>query len=415
MIINRDLYLDQIIERKHNRLIKIVTGIRRCGKTFLLNELFVKHLFDSGVSKDHVIQISVEGIANSKFKDPDYVYRFITDQMLDDSMYYIIIDEVQEINNFIDLLIGLMILKNADVYVTGSNSRFLSTDIATEFRGRSDVIELHPLRFSEFVSQYSNIDESWDDYITYGGMPQILTYKTAAAKEKYLSDLFSSSLERDVFERNGIKKENEFDDLINVLASGIGSLTNANKLEKTYKSEKHVSFPHTTIDKYIDYLEEAFIVRKSLKYDVKGRRYIGTPYKIYFEDIGLRNARLNFRQIEENHIMENIIFNELRARGYKSDVGIVEHYKKDPEGKTIRIEYEVDFVVNKGSERYYIQSAFEISNEEKMNQEKNSLRNIGDSFKKIIIEKGYIKPKIDEDGIIRIGLINFLLDDKIIS
>lgn len=415
MIIKRDSYLEQLIERKHNGLIKIVTGIRRCGKTFLLNELFVKHLYDAGVSEDHVIQISAEGIANRRFKDPEYVYHFITERMHDDSMYYIIIDEIQEIKDFIELLTGLLILKNTDVYVTGSNSRFLSSDIATEFAGRGDTVELHPLRFSEFISQYDDRDEAWDDYITYGGMPQILTYATPSAKEKYLNDLFTGSLERDVLNRNKIRKESEFDDLINVLASGIGSLTNANKLEKTFRSEKRISFPHATIDKYIEFLEEAFIVHKSLKYDVKGKKYISTPYKVYFEDIGLRNARLNFRQIEENHIMENIIFNELRARGYKSDVGVVEHYKKDPQGKTTRIEYEVDFVVNKGSERFYIQSAFEIPNEDKMIQEKNSLNNIGDSFRKIIIIKDYMKPKIDEDGIIRIGLINFLLDDRIIK
>ena len=414
MQIQRDLYLNKLIERENNGLIKIVTGIRRCGKTYLLNELFVQHLLDAGIEEDHIIQISLEGIANRSFKDPEYTYRFITDKINDDKTYYVIIDEVQMMDDFADLLNGLLILKNMDVYVTGSNSKFLSSDIATEFRGRGDVIQMHPLRFSEFLTAYDDRDEAWDDYVNYGGMPLVLTYKSDSSKQDYLINLFQSTIARDVIDRNGLRGEENFNELLNVLASGIGSLTNPTKLEKTFQSVKHVSFPHTTIDKYIGHLEDAFIILKAQKYNIKEKKYVDSPYKIYFEDIGLRNALLNFRQIEENHIMENIIYNELRARGYRADVGIVEHYQKDENEKTVRIEYEVDFVVNRGNERYYIQSAYEIPDDEKMEQEKNSLTHINDSFKKIIIQRGYMKPKIDEDGIVRVGIINFLLDDNLL-
>ena len=414
-MIERKLYLDKLIERKQNRLIKIVTGIRRCGKSFLLNEIFVRHLLENGVHESHIIRISMEGASGIPFRDLSHTFQWIKDQMTDEDMYYIILDEVQMMDDFIELLNGLLLIKNADVYVTGSNSRFLSSDIATEFRGRGDVIQMHPLRFSEFLSAYDGDRlDAWDDYFTYGGLPQLFTYSTEESKADYLKTLFHATYTRDILERYQLRNEAKLNDLLNVISSSVGSFTSPSKLERTFRSEKNESFSHSAIDRYLDCLEDAFIISKVQKYDVKGKRYIGTPYKVYFEDVGLRNARLNFRQIEESHIMENILYNELRIRGYSVDVGAVEHFGKDKSGKTIRKGYEIDFVVNKGSERYYIQSAFAMDRAEKILQEKASLRNIEDSFRKIIVQKDYLKPKIDEDGIVRIGLMNFLLDDDVL-
>ena len=415
MIIERTIYLEKLIERKHNRLIKIVTGIRRCGKSFLLNELFVSHLLESGVDENHIIRVSMEGVPGIPFRDPLHTFQFLKAQIVDEDMYYIIIDEVQMMDEFVELLNGLLQINNVDVYVTGSNSRFLSSDIATEFRGRGDVVQMHPLRFSEFLSAYDGDRlDAWDDYYTYGGLPQLFAYSSEESKVDYLKTLFDSAYSRDIIERNSLRSEEKLGDLLNVIASGIGSLTNPTKLERTFKSEKNESFSHSAIDNYLTCLEDAFIISRAQRYDVKGKRYIGTPYKIYFEDVGLRNARLNFRQIEENHIMENILYNELRIRGFNVDVGLVEHFEKDKNGKTVRKDYEVDFVANRGNERYYIQSAFSIEDPEKEQQEKNSLGNIKDSFKKIIVQKDYLKPRMDEDGIIRVGLLNFLLDDNIL-
>lgn len=415
MQIKRDLYLKKLVERMNNGMVKIVTGIRRSGKSYLLNVLFVDYLLENGVDNDHIIRVSMEGFENIKYRSPEYTYQFIKDRLTDDDTHYIIIDEVQMMDNFIEVLNGLMILKNTDVYVTGSNSRFLSSDIATEFRGRGDIIQMHPLRFAEMMTVYNDRDEAWDDYVNYGGMPLVFSYQSKAGKEQYLTELFNTAFVKDVIERNGLKNEQNLAELLDVLASGIGSLTNPTKLENTFKSEKKVVFSHQTINAYIGYLKDAFLISKAQRYDVKGKRYINSPYKIYFEDIGLRNARLNFRQIEEGHILENIIYNELIVRGYRVDVGVVEFFKKDENGKTMRIDYEVDFIVNRGSERFYIQSAYEIPGVEKEIQEKNSLRSINDSFKKIIITKGYMKPRIDDEGIITIGVINFLLDDSILS
>ncbi len=412
MIIKRDLYLSKIIERKHNGLIKIVTGIRRCGKSFLLNELFVTHLERSGVPKDHIIQLSLEGLMNQAYRDPVTAYKFITENIRDSEIHYVIIDEVQMMKDFTEFLTGLLQIRNLDVYVTGSNSRFLSSDIATEFRGRGDVIQLHPFRFSEFASAYSSREEAWDDYFTFGGMPLVLSYKSRESKEEYLSNLFNSTYLKDIVERNNLQGESNLEELINVLASGIGSYTNPTKLEKTFLSAKNENISHNTIDHYISCLQDAFIISKAQRYDVKGKKYIGTPYKIYFEDIGLRNARLNFRQVEENHIMENILYNDLAARGYRVDVGTAEGFSRDEMGKTIRKEYEIDFVINRGSEKYYIQSAYRIPDERKMIQEKKSLLQAKDAFRKIIISGNYMKQKIDEDGIIHIGLLNFLMDDR---
>ncbi len=416
MIIERNIYLDKLIERKHNGPVKIVTGIRRCGKSFLLNELFTAHLRECGVGEDHIIRISLEGVPGIPFRDLLYTYNYIRTRMLDDQMYYIIIDEIQMMTDFAELLNGLLRYRNADVYVTGSNSKFLSSDIATEFRGRGDIVQMHPLRFSEFLSAYDGDRlDAWDDYFTYGGMPQLLTYTSDESKAEYLKNLFDLTYTRDVMERNNLRKEEKLNDLLNVISSNVGSYTNPTKLERTFKSERNESFPHSQIDHYLDCLEEAYIISRAQRYDVKGKHYIGTPYKVYYEDVGLRNARLNFRQVEESHLMENILYNELRVRGYNVDVGIVKHYGKDKNGKTIRQEFEVDFVANRGMERYYIQSAFALDIPEKIQQEKNSLRRINDSFKKIIVQKDYLKPKFDDDGIVRVGLMNFLLDDDILG
>ncbi|MBQ7417681.1 MAG: ATP-binding protein [Acidaminococcaceae bacterium] len=415
MIIRRDLYLKKLLERKHNRLVKIVTGLRRCGKSFLLNTLLVAELKNTGVADDHIIFLSLEGLMNSQYRDPEFTYQHIASLMKDSSMYYIIIDEIQMMDRFVEFLNSLILIPNADVYVTGSNSRFLSSDIATEFRGRGDVVQLHPLRFSEFLSAYDGDKlDAWDDYFIYGGMPQILSYQSNESKAEYLQQLFQNTYTRDLVERNKLRNENNLDELFNVIASATGSFTNPSKLEKTFRSVKQVSFPRATIDFYIRCMEDAFLVSKAQKYDVKGKQYIGTPYKIYFEDVGLRNARLNFRQTEENHIMENIIYNDLKARGFNVDIGVVEYFTKDNTGKTIRKDCEVDFIVNRGSQRVYIQSAYEIPDNAKMEQEKNSLRRINDSFRKIIITKDYMKPRTDDDGIIRMGIINFLLDDTMI-
>jgi len=415
MIIRRDLYLKKLLERKHNRLVKIVTGLRRCGKSFLLNTLLVAELKNTGVADDHIICLSLEGLMNSQYRDPEFTYQHIASLMKDSSMYYIIIDEIQMMDRFVEFLNSLILIPNADVYVTGSNSRFLSSDIATEFRGRGDVVQLHPLRFSEFLSAYDGDKlDAWDDYFIYGGMPQILSYQSNESKAEYLQQLFQNTYTRDLVERNKLRNENNLDELFNVIASATGSFTNPSKLEKTFRSVKQVSFPRATIDFYIRCMEDAFLVSKAQKYDVKGKQYIGTPYKIYFEDVGLRNARLNFRQTEENHIMENIIYNDLKARGFNVDIGVVEYFTKDNTGKTIRKDCEVDFIVNRGSQRVYIQSAYEIPDNAKMEQEKNSLRRINDSFRKIIITKDYMKPRTDDDGIIRMGIINFLLDDTMI-
>lgn len=415
MIIRRDLYLKKLLERKHNRLVKIVTGLRRCGKSFLLNTLLVAELKNTGVADDHIICLSLEGLMNSQYRDPEFTYQHIASLMKDSSMYYIIIDEIQMMDRFVEFLNSLILIPNADVYVTGSNSRFLSSDIATEFRGRGDVVQLHPLRFSEFLSAYDGDKlDAWDDYFIYGGMPQILSYQSNESKAQYLQQLFQNTYTRDLVERNKLRNENNLDELFNVIASATGSFTNPSKLEKTFRSVKQVSFPRATIDFYIRCMEDAFLVSKAQKYDVKGKQYIGTPYKIYFEDVGLRNARLNFRQTEENHIMENIIYNDLKARGFNVDIGVVEYFTKNNTGKTIRKDCEVDFIVNRGSQRVYIQSAYEIPDNAKMEQEKNSLRRINDSFRKIIITKDYMKPRTDDDGIIRMGIINFLLDDTMI-
>lgn len=407
-----EIYLNKLIRKKHNGLIKVVTGVRRCGKSYLLFNLFHNHLLDSGVDESHIIEVALDDRSNKELRDPDNMLRYVKERIVDRGQYYIILDEVQLLDEFEDVLNSFLHIRNADIYVTGSNSKFLSSDVITEFRGRGDEIRVYPLSFREFVSVYDGSqDEAWDDYFNYGGLPLVLSMDTVEDKVEYLNTLFQKVYLSDIIERNKVRNKEELDELVDVLASAIGSLTNPTKLAKTIKSVKNKSISDKTLKTYIDYLEDAFLISKAKRYDIKGKRYIGSPAKYYFEDIGLRNARLNFRQLEATHIMENIIYNELRVRGYKIDVGIVEYYGTDNDGKRKKKQLEVDFIASKGSEKYYIQSAFAMANPEKIAQEQRSLKNIPDSFKKIIIVADNIKVRRDEVGITIMGLRYFLMHE----
>lgn len=411
MNIKRQQYLDQLIASQRNGLIKIITGIRRCGKSYLLFKLFHEYLNSQGISDDHIIEIALDDRTNKDLRDPDNLLKYIKEQITDKRLYYIMLDEVQMVDEFTDVLNSLLHISNADVYVTGSNSHFLSTDVVTEFRGRGDEIHLFPLSFSEYCEGYNGTtDQAWKDYYTYGGLPLILTFDTDKKKEDYLNNLYKSVYLVDVLERHKIKNMGEFDELVKIIASSIGSSCNPTKLANTFKSVKNVTIHHQTINKYLGFLEDAFLVEKSIRYNIKGKKYINTLAKYYFSDLGIRNAILGFRQQEETHIMENIIYNELRTRGFHVDVGMVETREPDKNGKLTRKQLEVDFVVNQGSQRYYIQSAFAMPTLEKEAHESASLLKIKDSFKKIIIVKDDIKPKRNEDGILTIGLKDFLLD-----
>lgn len=411
MKIKRQQYLDQLIASQRNGLIKIVTGIRRCGKSYLLFTLFHEYLVSKGINDDHIIEIALDDRSNKELRDPDNILTYIKNQIKDKDLYYIILDEVQMIPEFPDVLNSLLHISNADVYVTGSNSHFLSTDVVTEFRGRGDEIHLFPLSFSEYCEGYNGSeDKAWKDYYTYGGLPLILSLDTDKKKEDYLKNLYKSVYLVDVLERHKVKNSGEFDELVRIMASSIGAPCNPTKLANTFKSTKNVAIHHQTINKYLGFLEDAFLVERSIRYDIKGKKYINTLAKYYFSDLGVRNALLGFRQQEENHIMENIIYNELRIRGFQVDVGMVEIRNLDKNGKQIRKQLEVDFVVNQGSQRYYIQSAFAMPTVEKRAQEAASLLRIKDSFKKIIVVKDDIKPKRSEDGILTMGLKDFLLD-----
>ena len=416
MVIKRDYYLNQLIAGKHNGLIKIITGLRRSGKSYLLFKLFDSYLKEQGVTEEHIIKIDLEDRRNAALRNSDALLNHIDSMMKDDEMYYILLDEVQHVPEFEDVLNSYLKIDNADVYVTGSNSKFLSSDIITEFRGRGDQIHVYPLSFSEFMSADDRHPiEAWTDYYTYGGLPHILTLETPKKKIEYLKKLYSTVYINDIVERYKLRGEAELKVLIQVLASAIGSPTNPNKLANTFKSLKNVSLSNKTIDNYLTYICESFLTEKAIRYDIKGKKYINTLSKYYFSDVGVRNAILDFRQQEENHIMENIIYNELKIRGFHVDVGVVEHRTTDKTGKTIRKQYEVDFVANQGSQRYYIQSAFVMPTDAKERQESNSLLNIDDSFRKIIIVKDYIKPKRNEDGIVTIGLIDFLLNTDLLN
>ena len=411
MQIKRDFYLQQLVDGKQNGLIKIVTGIRRCGKSFLLFKLFRQYLLDVGVDSDHIIQIALDDIENANLREPLPLYKCIKANMTDEELYYILLDEVQLVPRFEEVLNSLLRIDNADVYVTGSNSKFLSSDIITEFRGRGDEIHLYPLSLSEFCEGTGlSPAEAWKDYYTYGGLPHTLSLGTEKKKIDYLNNLFESVYLIDILERHRIKNKAEFEELVKIIASGIGAPTNPTKLENTFKSVKKINIDSVTINRYLGYMQDAFLIEKAERYDVKGKKYIGSLAKYYFTDIGLRNAILGLRQQEETHIMENIIYNELRRRGCKVDVGMVEQRFVDNDGKWQRKQLEVDFVVNEGNQRYYIQSALALPDEEKRKQEMGSLLRINDSFKKIIIVKDDIKPWRDENGILTMGLLDFLMN-----
>lgn len=413
MEIKRDIYLDKLIRKKKNGLIKIVTGVRRCGKSYLLFHLFHNHLLENGVPEDHIIEVALDDRRNKRLRDPDVMLQFIDESIKDKDDYYIILDEIQYLDEFEDVLNSLLHICNADVYVTGSNSKFLSSDVITQFRGRGDEIRVHPLSFSEYTSVYQGtLDEAWDDYLVYGGLPLILTMEVPEDKAEYLNSLFQKVYISDIVERHNVRNKAELDELADILASAAGSYTNHSKLARTFKSVKGKPISDKTIKNYIDYLIDAFLISKAARYDIKGKKYIGSPAKYYFEDVGLRNARLGFRQVEETHLMENIIYNELRIRGYHVDVGIVEHYEANSEGKRGKKQLEVDFVATRGSEKYYIQSAFALPTADKVNQEQRSLLCISDFFRKIIITGDNIKVRRDENGIITVGLRNFLLDEN---
>lgn len=413
MDIKRDKYLSDLVNRMNNGMIKVVTGIRRCGKSYLIFTIFKNYLKEQGVDEAHIVTIELDQRKDKKYRDPDIILEYIESRITDDEKYYILLDEVQLLKDFEEVLNSLLHIKNIDIYVTGSNSKFLSKDVITEFRGRGDEIHIFPLTFKEFLQAYDgDIYRGWAEYVVYGGLPLTVTMKTEEQKIKYLTNLFEETYLKDIIERHHIEKTQELEDLVNVLASAIGSLTNVPKIEATFRSVIQSNISSNTIRQYIEYLEDAFVINKANRYNVKGRKYIGTPNKYYFEDVGLRNARLGFRQVEETHIMENIIYNELRSRGYSVDVGVVEKRGKNKDGKEERTYLEIDFIANLGSKRYYIQSAFSMPTEEKRDQEKSSLINVGDSYKKIIIVKDVVNVTRDEEGITTMSIYDFLLKEN---
>ena len=412
MEIKRDRYLQQLIESRQNGFIKVITGIRRCGKSYLLNVLFYHYLLDNGVADDHIIRVDLEDRMNKDLRNPDAMLHYVHSRIQDSDLYYIIIDEVQLMDEFVDVLNSFRHIENADTYVTGSNSHFLSSDIPTEFRGRGETIHVYPLSFSEFYSATGgDKQDAWREYFTYGGLPLIQSFDTEQKKINYLKDLFETVYLADIIERHNIKNDQEMRELVLILASSIGSPCNPTKLSNTFKSVKNVIIGSQTIAKYLSCLLESFLLNRAIRYDIKGKKYINTLTKYYFTDIGLRNAVLDMRQQEETHIMENIIYNELITRGYRVDVGMVEIRKHNKDGKWTRTQLEVDFIANQGSKKYYVQSALSIPDREKEIQESRSLTNINDSFKKVIIVKDHIMPRRNEEGILTIGLFDFLLKE----
>ena len=411
MEIRRDIYLNRLISKRHNGLIKVVTGIRRCGKSYLLFNLFREYLVNEGVNENHIIEIAFDSFENRKYRDPKVLFPYLMEKIADNEMYYVLLDEVQMLDDFESVLNSLGRKQNVDVYVTGSNAKFLSKDIITEFRGRGDEVHMYPLTFGEFMSAYDGDRlQGFRDYVLFGGIPLVLGFETADQKSDFLKSLFEETYISDITGRNNIRNKAELEELLNILSSAIGSLTNPSKLSATFKSVKNKTISKETIIKYIDYLKDSFLIDSAIRYDIKGKKYINTPSKYYFTDMGLRNARLNFRQVEETHAMENIIFNELKVRGYNVDVGVVVMNEVDKNGKKIRKQLEVDFVCNKGSKRFYIQSAYALPNKEKMEQEQRSLINTGDGFKKIIITKDAVAPLYNEEGILVMSIYDFLLN-----
>jgi predicted AAA+ superfamily ATPase len=412
MRINRDKYLNELISKMHNKMIKIITGIRRCGKSYLLNEIFFDYLISSGVNENHIIRISLEDLENEYLTDAYVLNNHVKSLIKDDQMYYLIVDEIQQANRFVPLLNGWLKIKNLDVYVSGSNSRFLSKDVITEFRGRGDEIYVSPLTFKEYYdARGKDFDDAWNEYIIYGGMPFVLERRTNEQKSKYLKDLFNEIYIKDIKERYGIRNDSQLETLLNIISSSIGSLTNPSKIEHTFKSVKQETLSRNTIESYLDILEDTFLIKKTNRYDIKGRKYINTPSKYYFVDMGLRNARLNFRQLEDTHMMENIIYNELIQRGYNVDIGVVEVSEKNENGNYVRKSLEIDFVANMSNDKIYVQSAYHLPSPEKVKQEIRPFLNVDDSFRKFIIVRDNIDVRKDDYGITTIGLKHFLLND----
>lgn len=413
MEIKRDRYLNALISKKHNGLIKVVTGLRRCGKSYLLFSLFKEHLLSEGIDEAHIIEIAFDAFENKRLCDPDVLYPHLQERIMGDGMYYVLLDEVQLLGEFEAVLNSLIRMKNVDVYVTGSNARFLSKDVITEFRGRGDEIRMHPLNFAEFMSVYNGTkQDGWNEYMLYGGLPLVLNFTTAEQKIAFLKSLFEETYISDIIGRHNIRNKAELEDILNILSSAIGSLTNPEKLSATFKSVKKKSISNSTIKRYIDYLCDSFLIDSAMRYDVKGKKYMGTPLKYYFTDMGLRNARLNFRQLEETHSMENIIFNELKVRGFNVDVGVIVQNDRNEKGGSIRRQLEIDFVCNKGSKRYYIQSAYALPDAAKMEQEQRSLMLTGDFFKRMIITKNTPAPHYNEKGVLLMSVCDFLLDEN---
>ena len=411
--IERKKYLDELISLQRNGMIKIITGMRRCGKSYLLFEIFTSYLESNGIAPDHIIKVDLEDYKNRAMRNPDNLYAYVESRIADGEMYYILLDEVQMLDQFEDVLNGFLRIRNADVYVTGSNAKFLSKDIITEFRGRGFEVKMYPLSFSEYMSAYpGTVQAGLNEYMLYGGLPQILSYQTEEQKVRFLKALFDETYLKDIKDRYEIRKDDDLEELINIMASGIGALTNPNKLANTFQSEKKSPISNDTVKNYIDYLCDSFLIEKATRYDIKGKRYINSPYKYYFMDLGLRNARINFRQSEKSHLMENLIYNELRIRGFNVDVGVVPLVRKGEDGKQHRSSLEVDFVCNLGSRRYYIQSAYRMDSDEKARQERASLLGVDDSFKKIIVIGEESPVMRDEAGITTISIYDFLLKEN---
>ena len=413
MEIKRNRYLNTLISKKHNGLIKVITGMRRCGKSYLLFTLFKEHLLSDGIDGDHIIEIAFDAFENKKYRDPDVLYPYLKEQIKDDAMYYVLLDEVQLLGEFESILNSLIRMKNVDVYVTGSNARFLSKDVITEFRGRGDEVHMYPLSFAEFMSVYPGTkQDGWNEYMLYGGIPLVLEFTTPDQKIAFLKSLFEETYISDIVGRHNIRNKAELEELLNILSSAIGSLTNPQKLSATFQTVKKKKISNSTLKRYIDYLCDSFLIDSAIRYDVKGKKYIDTPVKYYFTDMGLRNARLNFRQIEETHSMENIIFNELKMRGFNVDVGVIMQYETNEKGTNIRKQLEIDFVCNQGSKRYYIQSAYAIPDQAKMEQEQRSLMLTGDFFKRMIITKDTPAPYYNESGVLIMSVYDFLLNEN---
>lgn len=411
--IERRKYLDELVSLRNNGMIKIITGMRRCGKSYLLFEIFTSYLESNGIAPDHIIKVDLEDYKNRAMRNPDNLYAYVESRITDGDLYYILLDEVQMLDQFEDVLNGFLRIRNADVYVTGSNAKFLSKDIITEFRGRGFEVKMYPLSFSEYMSAYpGTVQAGLNEYMLYGGLPQILSYPTEEQKVRFLKALFDETYLKDIKERYEIRKDDDLEELINIMASGIGALTNPNKLANTFQSEKKSPLSSDTVKNYIDYLCDSFLIEKSTRYDIKGKRYINSPYKYYFMDLGLRNARINFRQSEKSHLMENMVYNELRIRGFNVDVGVVPVVRRGEDGKQHRSSLEVDFVCNLGSRRYYIQSAYRMESDEKIRQERASLLRVDDSFKKIIVIGEESPITRDEAGITTISIYDFLLKEN---